>query len=79
VLGVSPLEKFEKIKASYTRKSKDAERRGDEAAMAQLERAYDKIMMAQLSNRKQGMTFGSVKVSKDIRYADKQPVIPWAP
>ncbi|XP_057855390.2 protein CHLOROPLAST J-LIKE DOMAIN 1, chloroplastic [Cryptomeria japonica] len=79
VLGVSPLEKFEKIKASYTRKYKDAERRGDDAAMAQLERAYDKIMMAQLSNRKQGLTFGSVKVSKDIKYADKQPIVPWGP
>uniref|UniRef100_A0A0D6R5J7 J domain-containing protein n=1 Tax=Araucaria cunninghamii TaxID=56994 RepID=A0A0D6R5J7_ARACU len=79
VLGVSPLERFEKIKASYTKKYKDAERRGDEIAMGQLERAYDKIMMAQLSSRKQGITFGSVKVSKDIKYADKQPIIPWAP
>eukprot|EP01018_Ginkgo_biloba_P030817 Gb_27850 [translate_table: standard] len=79
VLGVSPIERFDMIKVSYTKKYKDAERRGDEASMAQLERAYDKIMMAQLSNRKQGLTFGSVEVSKDIRYADKQPIIPWGP
>lgn len=79
VLGVNPIERFDVIKASYTRKYKDAEKRGDGAAMAQLERAYDKIMMAQLSNRKRGVTFGSIEVSKDIRYADKQPIVPWAP
>ena len=28
----------------------------------QLEKAYDKVMMAQLTNRKKGMTFGSFKV-----------------
>lgn len=79
VLGVSPIERFDVIKASYTKKYKDAEKRGDGAAMAQLERAYDKIMMAQLSNRKRGVTFGSIEVSKDIRYADKQPIVPWGP
>ncbi|KAI9185232.1 hypothetical protein LWI28_005489 [Acer negundo] len=31
-------------------------------------------MMQQLSKRKKGVTFGSVKVSKDIKYADKQPI-----
>lgn len=30
--------------------------------MFQLEKAYDKVMMAQLSNRKKGVTFGSFKV-----------------
>ncbi|GFZ05970.1 hypothetical protein Acr_18g0001400 [Actinidia rufa] len=59
VLGVSPVEGFEAIKVAYTRKRKDAERRGDEATTAQLEKAYDKIMMAQLMNRKKGVTFGS--------------------
>lgn len=28
----------------------------------QLEKAYDKVMMAQLTNRKKGVTFGSLKV-----------------
>jgi len=28
----------------------------------QLEKAYDKLMMAQLSNRKKGVTYGSFKV-----------------
>ncbi|XP_058101619.1 protein CHLOROPLAST J-LIKE DOMAIN 1, chloroplastic [Magnolia sinica] len=79
VLGVSPIEGFDMIKAAYTRKRKDAERRGDEAFAAQLERAYDKIMMAQLTNRKKGVTFGSFQVSKDIKYADKQPIVPWGP
>ncbi|CAO2837008.1 unnamed protein product [Amaranthus hypochondriacus] len=79
VLGVSPIEGFDMIKAAYTKKRKDAERRGDEATAAMLERAYDKIMMAQLTKRKKGETFGSFKVSKDIKYADKQPVVPWGP
>ncbi|KAK1409751.1 hypothetical protein QVD17_36280 [Tagetes erecta] len=79
VLGVNPIEGFDMVKAAYTRKKKDAERRGDEAAAARLEKAYDKLMMAQLSNRKKGVTFGSFQVSKDIKYADKQPIVPWAP
>ncbi|XP_034708314.1 uncharacterized protein LOC117931426 [Vitis riparia] len=79
VLGVSPIEGFDMIKAAYTRKRKEAERKGDEATAARLEKAYDKVMMAQLTNRKKGMTFGSFKVSKDVKYADKQPIVPWAP
>ncbi|KAK9061390.1 hypothetical protein SSX86_018571 [Deinandra increscens subsp. villosa] len=79
VLGVNPIEGFDMVKAAYTRKLKDAERRGDEAAAARLEKAYDKLMMAQLSNRKKGVTYGSFQVSKDIRYADKQPIVPWGP
>ncbi|XP_042494398.1 uncharacterized protein LOC122073818 [Macadamia integrifolia] len=79
VLGVSPIEGFDMIKAAYTRKRKEAERRGDEATAALLEKAYDKVMMAQLTNRKKGLTFGSFKVSKDIKYADKQPIVPWVP
>lgn len=79
VLGVSPLAGFEMIKTAYARKRKDAERRGDEATAARLEKAYDKVMMAQLTNRKKGVTFGSFKVSKDIKYADKQPIVSWGP
>lgn len=79
VLGVSPIEGFDMIKAAYTRKRREAERRGDEATANQLEKAYDKVMMAQLTNRKKGLTFGSFQVSKDIKYADKQPIVPWGP
>ncbi|XP_043718378.1 uncharacterized protein LOC122666271 [Telopea speciosissima] len=79
VLGVSSIEGFDMIKAAYTRKRKDAERRGDEATADLLEKAYDKVMMSQLTNRKKGLTFGSFKVSKDIKYADKQPIVPWGP
>lgn len=79
VLGVSPIEGFDMIKAAYMRRKRDAERKGDEATAARLEKAYDKVMMAQLSNRKKGVTFGSFKVSKDIKYADKQPILPWGP
>lgn len=79
VLGVSPIDGFEMVKAAYTRKRKDADRRGDEMTAARLEKAYDKVMMEQLTKRKKGMTFGSMKVSKDIKYADKQPIVPWGP
>ncbi|TXG66035.1 hypothetical protein EZV62_007310 [Acer yangbiense] len=79
VLGVSPIEGFDMVKASYTKKRKEAERNNDEATVARLEKAYDKLMMQQLSKRKKGVTFGSVKVSKDIKYADKQPIVPWGP
>ncbi|KAL5566881.1 hypothetical protein UlMin_030045 [Ulmus minor] len=79
VLGVNPIEGFDKIKLKYARKLKEAERNGDEATVARLEKAYDKLMMAQLQNRKKGVTFGSFKVSKDVKYADKQPIVPWGP
>ncbi|KAL1350476.1 hypothetical protein AAHE18_06G027000 [Arachis hypogaea] len=79
VLGVSPIERFDMIKAAYAKKKKEAEINGDEATASRLEKAYDKLMMAQLTNRKKGVTFGSFKVSKDIKYADKQPIIPWGP
>ncbi|GKV12499.1 hypothetical protein SLEP1_g23633 [Rubroshorea leprosula] len=79
ILGVSPIAGFDKVKAAYTRKRKDAERNGDEATAALLEKAYDKLMMAQLTNRKKGVTYGSFQVSKDIKYADKQPIVPWGP
>ncbi|KAH7691123.1 Protein CHAPERONE-LIKE PROTEIN OF POR1-like protein [Dioscorea alata] len=79
VLGVSPIAGFDMMKTAYQRKRKEAEKRGDEATVARLEKAYDQIMMSQLSNRKKGVTFGSFQVSKDIKYADKQPIVPWGP
>jgi hypothetical protein len=80
VLGVSALEKFEAVKGTYNRKRKDAEKRGDDAAVERLDKAYDKLMMMQLSNRKQGLAFGGqFAVSKEIRYADKRSWIPWGP
>lgn len=79
ILGVSPIEGFEAVKSAYSRKLKDAERRGDKTAVSQLEKAYDKVMMAQLMNRKKGVTYGAFKVSKDIKYADKMPALPWGP
>ncbi|KAG2693941.1 hypothetical protein I3760_08G118600 [Carya illinoinensis] len=79
VLGVSPIEGFDMIKAAYTKKHKEAERQGDEATATRLEKAYDKVMMEQLTKRKKGVTYGQFKVSKDIKYADKQPIVPWGP
>ncbi|KAL9413682.1 hypothetical protein AB3S75_042216 [Citrus x aurantiifolia] len=79
VLGVNPIEGFDMVKAAYAKKRKEAERNNDEATAARLEKAYDKLMMEQLSKRKKGVTFGSFKVSKEIKFADKQPIFPWGP
>uniref|UniRef100_A0A7C9DBU0 J domain-containing protein n=1 Tax=Opuntia streptacantha TaxID=393608 RepID=A0A7C9DBU0_OPUST len=79
VLGVKPVVGFDMIKAAYTKKRKDAELRGDEATVALLDRAYDEIMMAQLTKRKKGETSGSFKVSENIKFADMLPVVPWGP
>ncbi|XP_073127035.1 protein CHLOROPLAST J-LIKE DOMAIN 1, chloroplastic [Henckelia pumila] len=79
VIGVNPLEGFDMVKAAYTKKLKDANRRGDEATATRLEKAYDAIMMSQLTKRKKGETIGTFKVSKDIKYADKQPIVSWGP
>lgn len=79
ILGASPIEGFDMVKAAYMRKRKEAERAGDEATVVRLERAYDQVMMEQLTKRKKGVTYGSFKVSKDIKYADKQPIVPWGP
>ncbi|KAK3043121.1 hypothetical protein RJ639_000010 [Escallonia herrerae] len=77
VLGVNPIEGFDMIKAAYTRKRKDAERRGDEVTAARLEKAYDKVMMAQLTNRKKGVTFGSFKSFEENGSRTKSGVV-WA-
>ncbi|KAL3626694.1 hypothetical protein CASFOL_029437 [Castilleja foliolosa] len=61
VLGVNPLEGFDMVKVAYTKKRKDAERRCNEAALSHLEKAYDKIMMSQLTKQKKGETFGSFR------------------
>ncbi|KAG9146610.1 hypothetical protein Leryth_014631, partial [Lithospermum erythrorhizon] len=79
VIGVNPIQGFEKVKSAYAKKRKEAERSGDEVTLANLEKAYDKIMFQQLMNRKKGVTSGSFQVSKDIKYADKQPIVPWGP
>ncbi|XP_045829958.1 uncharacterized protein LOC123921451 isoform X2 [Trifolium pratense] len=80
-LCVSPIEKFDTIKTTYTKKKKEADIKGDEetASKIQQEKEYDKLLMAELSNRKRGVTSGSFKVSNEIKYADKQPIIPWGP
>ncbi|CAN1246963.1 Protein CHLOROPLAST J-LIKE DOMAIN 1, chloroplastic [Linum grandiflorum] len=79
ILGVNPFSGFEAVKKAHKKKRQEAESMGDETAVAQLDKAYDNLMMAQLKNRKQGVTYGSFKVSKDVKYADKQPMLPWGP
>uniref|UniRef100_A0A0D9XKM5 J domain-containing protein n=1 Tax=Leersia perrieri TaxID=77586 RepID=A0A0D9XKM5_9ORYZ len=80
ILGTSPLDGFDQVKMAYTRRRKDAESNSDaEYLMKVLERAYDTVMMEQLQSRKKGVAYGSIQVSKDIKYADNQPVVPWGP
>lgn len=79
VLGVNPLSGFDAVKVAHRKKTKEADARGDEAALERLNKAYDSIMMRQLTMRKKGVTFGSLKVSSDIKFADRQSAIPWKP
>ncbi|XP_062191187.1 protein CHLOROPLAST J-LIKE DOMAIN 1, chloroplastic-like [Phragmites australis] len=79
LLGIRPLDSFDHMKMAYKKKRKDADETGDEELLAKLDRAYDTVMMQQLQYRKKGVTYGSVQVSKDIKYADNQPIVPWGP
>nr|AAG13571.1 unknown protein [Oryza sativa Japonica Group] len=79
ILGISPLDGFDQVKMAYKRRRKDAESNKDAEHLFKLERAYDMVMMEQLQNRKNGVAYGSIQVSKDIKYADNQPVVPWGP
>uniref|UniRef100_A0A0E0M8S7 J domain-containing protein n=1 Tax=Oryza punctata TaxID=4537 RepID=A0A0E0M8S7_ORYPU len=79
ILGISPLDGFDQVKMAYKRRRKDAESNKDAEHLLKLERAYDMVMMEQLQNRKKGVAYGSIQVSKDIKYADNQPVVPWGP
>jgi hypothetical protein len=45
--------------------------KGDEAKVAEVEAAYEAIMMRQLAQRMKGQITGGLKVSKDLAYADK--------
>ncbi|KAM0930625.1 hypothetical protein ACQ4PT_000825 [Festuca glaucescens] len=79
ILGIGTLDGFDQVKMAYKRRRKDAEISGDTEYLLKLERAYDAVMMEQLQNRKKGVVNGSIQVSKDIRYADNQPIVPWGP
>ncbi|CAL4917166.1 unnamed protein product [Urochloa decumbens] len=79
ILGISPPDGFDQVKIAYKRKRKDADSGCDREYLVKLEWAYDMLMMDQLLNRKKGVTYGSIQVSKDIRYADYQPIVPWGP
>ncbi|CAO2210261.1 unnamed protein product, partial [Urochloa humidicola] len=79
LLGIRPLDSFDHMKMAYKKKRKEAEETADDEFLAKLDRAYDTVMMQQLQYRKKGVTYGSVQVSKDIKYADNQPIVPWGP
>ncbi|KAB5529480.1 hypothetical protein DKX38_019561 [Salix brachista] len=73
VLGVNPIEGFDMVKAAYAKKRKEAQIEGDEAAAAQdpfcYRIDYPNILVYNFK----------MQVSKDIKYADKQPIVPWGP
>ncbi|CAI5972810.1 unnamed protein product [Closterium sp. NIES-65] len=79
VLGVRPLDSFDAIKLAHRKKLRDAEGKGDEAEIERIDKAYDAIMMRQLTMRKKGVTYGSLEVSKDIKFADQTNFLPWLP
>nr|CAB3499378.1 unnamed protein product [Digitaria exilis] len=79
ILGISSLDGFDQVKIAYKRKRKDAECSCNWEYLVKLERAYDMVMMDHLLNRKKGVAYGSIQVSKDIRFADYQPIVPWGP
>ncbi|XP_048551663.1 uncharacterized protein LOC125531263 [Triticum urartu] len=79
IWAISPLDGFDQVKMAYKWRRKNAENSGDAAYLLKLETAYDTIMMEQVQNRKKGVAYGSVQVSKDIKYADNQPIVPWGP
>ncbi|KAJ1295175.1 hypothetical protein BS78_01G203900 [Paspalum vaginatum] len=79
ILGISPLDEFDQVKVAYKRRRKDVESCCDREYLLKLDRAYDMVMMDQLLKRKKGEAYELIQVSKDIRYADYQPVIPWGP
>ncbi|KAF8723090.1 hypothetical protein HU200_022242 [Digitaria exilis] len=78
-LGISSLDGFDQVKIAYKRKRKDADSSCNWEYLVKLERAYDMVMMDHLLNRKKGVAYGSIQVSKDIRFADYQPIVPWGP
>ncbi|KAL6643101.1 hypothetical protein ACP70R_021282 [Stipagrostis hirtigluma subsp. patula] len=79
ILGISPLDGFDQVKMAYKKRCKDAESSYDVDYLMKLQSAYNRVMMEQLLNRKKGMIYGSIQVSKDIKYADNQPIVPWGP
>ncbi|TVU30374.1 hypothetical protein EJB05_21990 [Eragrostis curvula] len=78
-IRMSPFDGFDKVKMAYKRKQKEAENSKDAEFFIKLERAYNTVMMEQLHNRKKGLAYGSIQVSKDIKYADNQPIVSWGP
>ena len=56
---------------SRARARKLALAKGDEAKVAEVEAAYEAIMMRQLAQRMKGQITGGLKVSKELAYADK--------
>ncbi|CAI6004203.1 unnamed protein product [Closterium sp. NIES-64] len=54
VLGVRPLDSFDAIKLAHRKKLRDAEGKGDEAEIERIDRAYDAIMMRQLTYAQEG-------------------------
>ncbi|RLN41191.1 DnaJ domain containing protein, expressed [Panicum miliaceum] len=69
ILGISWLDgfDFDQVKMVYKKKRKDEKS------------SCDREYLLKLLNQKKWVTYGSSQVSKDIRYAGYQPIVPWGP
>ncbi|KAF8062108.1 DRC9 [Scenedesmus sp. PABB004] len=74
VLGVERDADTNAINRAYTQKKYAARNAGDDRAAAEIEAAHSALMMRALSARVKGKA-----VSKDVAYADTEPLFPWRP
>lgn len=72
VLGIERDADTNAINRAYSQKKYAA--RGNDALTAQIEQAHSQLMMSALSARMKGKG-----VSKDVAYADNEPLFPWRP
>lgn len=73
MLGITPDATTNEINRAYTKRK--YEFRLDDAMRAKVEQAHSAIMMSALKSRMENKG----KVSKDILYADQEPLFPWKP
>eukprot|EP00878_Enallax_costatus_P002216 GHUV01002387.1.p1 GENE.GHUV01002387.1~~GHUV01002387.1.p1 ORF type:complete len:253 (+),score=40.80 GHUV01002387.1:166-924(+) len=73
ILGIDRDADTNAINRAYSQKKYAA--RGNDALTAQIEQAHSQLMMSALSARLKNKG----KVSKDVAYADNEPLFPWRP
>lgn len=72
ILGIERGADTNAINRAYSQKKFAA--RGNDALTAQIEQAHSQLMMSSLTARMKGKG-----VSKDVAYADNEPLFPWRP